>query len=301
MAIPGAPMTQIKNIDQRTDKDNDLDQWIKAAAESAGYEEGFGIPGCDLSQSNWWAAYLRQSTEEQRSNNRAVEYLRTCAQEAKKLGVVVPREYVLYDVVSGEHLERPGMIYLREELAPARRIAGIVFPTLDRLSREPSHIGVFEFEMDHWGIQCHYTDAPNGSDPMSQMVRQNLAYAAKFVKLVNRKNNRAGNVGRALKGIVPAFGPSYGYTYRSEYLEENGRRSVQNAWWEVDSLGPDGKPEYSSPAWVVQRVFAWLGADEKSLHWVARELNEMEIPTAKGGRWNPAKVQRLMRNLCYSG
>ena len=278
-----------------------MDQWIHAAAMSVGYEDGFGVRGCDLSQTHWWAASIRQSTEEQRSNNRLAEYLRTCAQEAKRLGVVIPREYVFYDVVTGEHLERPGMEYLRRELAPARLIAGIVFPALDRLSREPTHIGIFEFEMDYLGVRYHYADAPSGSDPMSQMVRQNLAHAAKFVKLANRKNNRAGNIGRVLKGMVPAHKPSYGYLYRAEYREESTRRIVMNAWWELDTLGPNGSPEYGSPAWVVESAFIWVADEERTLHWVARELNRMDIPTAGGRRWNPAKVHRLVGNPCYTG
>ena len=136
---------------------------------------------------------------------------------------------------------------------------------------------------------------------MVQMVRQNIAYAAKFVKLTNRKNNRAGNIGRALKGIAPAFRPSFGYVYRAEYREANGRRQVINAWWEIDEPGPDGKPEHGSPAWVVQQTFAWVGQREKTLHWVAKELNNLGIPTAQGRRWNPGKVHRLVRNRCYSG
>ena len=238
---------------------------------------------------------------EQRSNNRLPEYLRTCAQKAKRLGVIVPREYIIYDVVTGEHLERPGIVYMRRDLAPARRIAGILFPALDRLSRGPIHLGVFEFEIDHWGVKCHYADAPSGSDLMVQMVRHNIAYAAKFVKLTNRKNNRGGNVGRALKGIAPAFRASYGYIYRAEYTEESGRRSVVRAWWEIDSLSPDGKPNEGSPAWVVQQVFTWIGEEEKTLHWVARELNRLGVPTAFGRRWKPEKVRRIIRNGCYTG
>ena len=294
-------MTQDSSSLQLQHTEREMDRWIESATRSVGYEHGFGVRGCDLSQAEWWASYIRQSLEEQKSNSRLVEYLRTCAQEAKRLGVIVPREYIFYDAVTGEHLGRPGIIRVRKELAPARRIAGIIFPALDRLSREPTHIGIFEFEMDHLGVQCHYADVPSGSDLMVQMVRQNMAYAAKFVKLVNRKNNRAGNVGRALKGIAPAFRASYGYVYQAEYREANGRRSVTKAWWEVDTLGPDGKPEHPGPAWVVQRVFGWIGAEEKSLHWVAAELNRMEIPTAFGRRWNPGKVHRLVRNRCYTG
>ena len=65
--------------------DTEFDLQVDAAAKAADYEEGFGVRGCDLSQEGvFWAANLRQSTEEQRSNNRAGEYLRTCAVEAKK-------------------------------------------------------------------------------------------------------------------------------------------------------------------------------------------------------------------------
>ena len=64
--------------------------YITAAAREAGYEEGFGVRDCDLKQSGWWAVYTRQSLEEQAQNNRLPDYLRTCAHEARDLGVVVP-------------------------------------------------------------------------------------------------------------------------------------------------------------------------------------------------------------------
>jgi len=279
----------------------DMEEWITSAAEAAGYRDGFGVSGCDLTSSEWWAAYCRQSTEQQRSNNRVPEYLLTCAKEAKRLGVVIPREYILYDAVSGEHLERPGMEYLRKELVPGRKIAGVIFPALDRLSREPIHIGVFEFELDYCGISYHYADAPNGSDPMSQMMRQNLAHIAKFVKLVNRKNNRAGNVGRVLKGMVPALRASYGYSYHAEYTENSGRRSLIRSWWEIDQLDEGAQPVYASPAWVVQQVFRWIGEEERTLYWAAIRLNELEIRSAEGRRWSPGKLQHLIGKKCYTG
>ena len=80
-----------------------FDEYIAQAAKAAGYEKGFGITGCDLSLPVWWAAYCRQSLDEQGNNNRLPDYLRTCALEAKRLGAVVPREYVLFDLMTGEH------------------------------------------------------------------------------------------------------------------------------------------------------------------------------------------------------
>ena len=108
----------------------EIDRQIEAAAKSANYEEGFGVMGCDLNESEWWAAYARQSLEEQSQNNRLADYLRTCAQEAKELGVTVPREYVLYDAATGEHLARPAMILLRD-LKKSRKIRGVKYLFID--------------------------------------------------------------------------------------------------------------------------------------------------------------------------
>jgi len=82
-----------------------LDEYIGQAAKAAGYQNGFGITGCDLLLMVWWAAYCRQSLDQQSHNNRLPEYLLTLAKMARDQGVVVPREYVFYDHVSGEHLE----------------------------------------------------------------------------------------------------------------------------------------------------------------------------------------------------
>ena len=47
-----------------------LDRYIEEAAKAAGYEEGFGVMGCDLNLKTWWAAYSRQSSREQAENDR---------------------------------------------------------------------------------------------------------------------------------------------------------------------------------------------------------------------------------------
>jgi len=144
----------------------ELSDPMKVAAEAAEYKEGFGVEGCDLTLTHWWAAYQRQSEEEQCHNNRLPDYLRTCALEAKRLSVVVPLEYVLYDVVTGEHPERPDMIRLCR-LVAERRIAGVIFPAMDGLSHEPLHQQIFEIDAAHYGVQLRYADASNDNNPGS--------------------------------------------------------------------------------------------------------------------------------------
>jgi len=278
-----------------------LNSLVDKAAKEAGYSEGFGIKGCDLTHSPWWAAYTRQSSEEQANNNRLPEYLLTCAREAKKLGIVVPIEYILYDTVTGEHLERPGMVRLRKLLS-GRDIAGVIFPALDCLSREPLHQQIFEMEATHYTVQIHYADVPNGNDPNSQFTRTILAHAAKLVKLANRRNNRGGNIGRVVSGSVPAGKPSYGYTYRADYQGlEHGKRKLVRAWWEVNELDVDGTSKAGSEAWVVEQVFRWVGQEGRSTFWAANELNRLDIKPRYAEKWSPALIGFICKNRAYTG
>ncbi len=284
-----------------TGKDRTIDRYIIQASEAADYKQGFGLSGCDLSLGTFWAAYQRQSQEEQSNNNRLPDYLHTCALEAKRLNVVVPREYVLYDLVTGEHLERPAMIQLRKLMAE-RRIAGVIFPALDRLSREPLHHQIFEMEAAHYGVQLYYADAPSGNDPGSQFARTILAHAAKLVKLANRRNNRGGNIGRVIGGNVPAGKTSYGYKYEAQYEDlGHGRRKLVKADWVIDRKTPEGELEWGSEAWTVIQMFHWVGYEGRSLYWVAKKLNEMGIKPRYAGLWSPSLVSFAVKNHCYMG
>ncbi len=148
-----------------------LDHYILEASKAAGYEQGFGTTGCDLKLNIWWVAYNRQSTREQSENDRLGEYLLTCARLAKQNGVIVPREYVIYDADSSEDFNRPGITHLRGELITGRRIAGIIISFQGRLSADPLHQLTFEKECDYYGVRVVYGDAPGGSDWASQTTR----------------------------------------------------------------------------------------------------------------------------------
>ena len=212
-----------------------IDEYIAQAAKAAGYENGFGVTGCDLSLAVWWAAYCRQSLDQQAHNNRMPEYLLTLARMAKEHGVVVPREYVLYDHVTGEHLDRPGMQFLRHELIDKKRVLGIFFADLRCLSREPAPQQVFERECEIRGIRLMFGDAPSGMDVGSQFARSAITFSNKLTRLSTHGNARAGNIGRVLKGLVPSGKAAYGYRYRRDAeMGPNGKILVKKAWWEID-------------------------------------------------------------------
>ena len=280
-----------------------LDRYITEAAKAAGYEEGFGVLGCDLSLKQWTVAYNRQSSEEQAKNDRLGEYLLTCAKLAKQIGGIVPREYVIYDADSSEDFNRPGMIRLRTELITGRRIAKIVIPFQGRLSADPLHQLTFEKECTYYGIQVVYGDAPSGNDWASQTTRLIQAQANALRVKCNRDNALAGNVARVLAGKAPAHRAAHGYIYRTEKVFEarTGRAKVLRAWWEIDELGPDGQPVQRSPAWVVIQIFVWLGDEGRTAYWVASKLNELGIRPPCRTTWAPKTVIKIASHKCYTG
>ena len=280
-----------------------LDRYVMEAAKAAGYEEEFGIARCDLSLNHWWVAYNRQSTREQSENDRLGEYLLTCARLAKQNSGIVPKEYVIYDSESSEDLNRPGMTWLRKELIPGRRIAGIVIPFQGRLSADPLHQLAFERECAYYGVQVIYGDAPGGEDWGSQTTRLIQAQANALRVKCNRDNALAGNIARVMAGKAPAHRAAYGYAYRTEKIIEprTGRAKVLRAWWEMDELGPDGEPVWGSPAWVVIQIFNWLGDEGRTAYWAASKLNELGIRPPYRTSWAPKTIIKMAGRKCYTG
>ena len=193
-----------------------MDKYTAQATKAAGYEKGFGIQGCDLSKPIWWAAYCRQSLDQQTQNNRLPEYLFTMAKMAKEQGVVVPREYIFYDHETGEHLDRPEISFLRHELIHKQKVVGVIFADLRCLSREPAPQQVFERECEILGVRLLFGDAPSGMDIGSQFARSALTFSNKLTRLATNRNAPAGNVGRVLKGWVPSTKAIYRYSYRRD-------------------------------------------------------------------------------------
>jgi DNA invertase Pin-like site-specific DNA recombinase len=279
-----------------------MDEYIVQAAKAAGYEKGFGIQDCDLSKPIWWAAYCRQSLDQQAQNNRLPEYLFTMAKMAREQGVVIPREYVFYDHESGEHLDRSEISFLRHELIHKQKVVGVIFADLRCLSREPAPQQVFERECEILGIRLLFGDAPSGMDIGSQFARSALTFSNKLTRLATNRNARAGNVGRVLKGWVPSTKAAYGYSYRRDAeITQDGRVRIKRAWWEVDKLDSEGNPILHSPADTVTNIFIWIGNEGQTSYWVTNKLNQLGIKAPAGGTWSPSKVYSIVYNHCYTG
>jgi len=284
-------------------KEERLANYIKEAAGIADYKDGFGISGCDLSQNHWWAAYTRQSTREQSENDRLGEYLLSLAKLAKQMGVIVPREYIIYDARSSENLNRPGIDWLRRELIAGRRISGVIVPVQGRLSADPLHQLTLERECDYYGVQLVCGDSPTGNDWASQTARLIQAQANSLRVKSNRDNVLAGNIARVMTGKVPCHRAPYGYILVTDKVidHRNGRVRVNSASWQIDKVDADGNLIPYSPAWVVHQIFIWVGEQGRTCYWVASELNKMQIPPPQRETWMPRTVIKIVNRQSYTG
>ncbi|MFC1998836.1 tyrosine-type recombinase/integrase [Chloroflexota bacterium] len=280
----------------------ELKRLTQIAAKSVGYEDSFGIEGCDLNLNTWASAYIRQSLEEQAKNNRIPEYLRTCALLAKNEDVKVPMEYIIIDHESSSYLDRKFMKYLRKELIQKRKIKKVIIPAQGRLIADAGQQSIFETECNYYGVEYIFGDAPSGSDWASQTGRLIMAQANALRIKTNRDSARAGNIGRVLKGMVPAGRAPFGYKYcREAVISSSGRTQITDAWWEIDELDADGSSVYLSPAWAVSQIFHWVGNEDKTSWWVANKLKQLKVQTPNGGQWKPSRVANILHNRCYTG
>ncbi len=280
-----------------------FDKYTDEAARFAGYTEGFGVSGCDLSRNRYWVAYTRQSSREQAENDRLGEYYLTCAKLARQHSLVVPREYIIYDNDSSEDFNRPGMRYLRGKLIAGRRIEGVIIPAQGRLSMDPLHQLTFEKECQHYGVRIIYGDAPGGNDWGSRTTRLIQAQANALRVETNRKSALSGNISRIMVGKVPSQKPPYGYVYNSEKRIEphTGKTRVLSAWWEINEPDSDGNPVNKSRAWAVNQMFHWIGTEGRTQYWTTDKLNELGVPPVYGNRWLPKMVNEIVKRHSYTG
>ena len=96
----------------------------------------------------------------------------------------------------------------------------------------------------------------------SQFARSAITFSNKIARQRTHSNARAGNIGRILKGSVPACKAAYGYRYRRDAEITNGRIYIRKAWW---------------------------------------ELNDLRIKALAGGIWAPNRVCKVIHCRCYTG
>ncbi|HEV2122581.1 MAG TPA: recombinase family protein [Chloroflexota bacterium] len=228
------------------------------------------------------AIYPRVSTKGQEEDGTSLgTQEQQCREYALRQGYVVDESHVYREVHTGTELwERPQLTKLREAIR-ARAIDVVVVYAIDRLSRDPVHLGVILSEADHAGVEVFFVSEPLDDSPEGQLIRFVRGYAAKVEHEKIKERSIRGRRARVEAGkLLHGPRPRYGYT------------------WNADKTAYVPHPAHSA---LVQRMFA-DAAHGKTLRAIAAQLDAEGILTPSGGHfWQHATVRCILVDPLYAG
>jgi len=192
-------------------------------------------------------------------------------------------QFAYRDRHSGEELwERPELTRLREA-ARARSFGVLVCHSIDRLSRDPIHLGILLDELARIGIPVEFVTEALDDSPESALIRFIRGYSAKVENEKRRERQMRATHARVAHGYPIATGRApYGYAWADE------RKTAL-------IVNPLTVP-------IVVRIFTDY-ARGMTLRELAAALTAAGIPTATGKRaqWDAGVIRWILRTSLYWG
>lgn len=224
------------------------------------------------------AVYVRVSTQSQGEDGTSLETQRAaCEAHARERGYHVAG--VFSETFTGAELwERPRLSELRERVR-RKQLDVVVCYAIDRLARDPVHLGVVVSEAEYHGCRVEFVTEPLDKSPEAMLIQYVRGYAAQVEREKIRERTLRGKRAKLLEGKLPgANGDLYGY-------RRNG----------------DVRTIFEPEAIVVRDTFNWVTDEHLSIRGVTRRLNTREIPGPRGGVWGKTQVYRILTNHAYKG
>jgi site-specific DNA recombinase len=247
----------------------------------------------DMNGQRLAAIYARVSTSGQEKDGTSLDTQEArCREYATAKGYRVETGNVYRETFTGAELwDRPKLTQLRTALRQ-RRIGVIVAYAIDRLSRDPVHLGVIISEADHFGVQVEFVTEPLDASPEGELIRFVRGYAAKVEHEKIRERGLRGKHARLASGKLHRFGPEL-YGYRRD--NDKGVRVM-----------------YPPEAAIVRQIFAWYVEEHLGIRTIATRLNNEGIPSpsvnkraynglARQPRWGKGQVYWLLIHPAYKG
>jgi site-specific DNA recombinase len=225
------------------------------------------------------AVYVRVSTEDQARHGYSLQsQVDACRVRAESLGATEVRLFA-DEGVSGAILSRPGLSALRETVR-SRSVSLVVVWDPDRLSRNLSHQLLLTEEIEQAKVRLEFVNFEWKSTPEGQLFYALRGAIAQYEKEKIRERTGRGRLQKARQGKLPAAFRPYGYDYDS-----------------VTSLLVVQPEE----ARIVRTIFRWFASDGEGPGAIARRLNDLGVPSRKGGQWHREVVRQILANPVYTG
>lgn len=236
------------------------------------------------------AIYTRVSDPRQESDGTSLlTQEERCRAHAAAASYVVSEQHVYVEVHTGVELwERPQMTALRDAFK-RREFEVLVVYAIDRLARDPVHMGVILTEAEHYGVRIEFVTEVLDSSPEGQLIRYVRGYSAKVEHEKIRERSMRGRLAVVRAGRMWGGAPLYGYATDHDI----GKRVIVDT--EAD---------------VVRSIFAQY-LSGLSMRAIAQALNDQGVPAPTAGkrlyrddrvpRWEPTTVRQILRHEAYTG
>lgn len=227
--------------------------------------------------------YIRVSSRIQETDGASLgTQEQSCQRFAQEQGFDLLADQQYREIHTGTELwERPELTRLRAAMARGQ-FRHLICHSIDRLSRDPVHLGVILLDADRYGVQVHFVTERLDDSAEGQLIQYVRGYAAKIEHEKIRERTMRGRRARAESGrLMPGATALYGYHWRDE---------LKTAY--------DPDPICSR---IVQRIYGEY-LDGYSLRQIAARLTDDRIPTPRGNQgWDLTMVRRILRHRGYSG
>src|SRR5215207_3978398 len=147
------------------------------------------------------ALYVRVSTIGQEQEGSSLDTQEAaCRKHATAHGYTVDETHVYRETFSGVELwQRPRLTELRAAVRH-REVGVVIAYAIDRLARDPVHLGVIVSEAEHAGVPVEFVTEPLDGSPEGQLIRYVRGYAAKVEHLKIRERSMRGKRARVESG-----------------------------------------------------------------------------------------------------
>lgn len=237
--------------------------------------------GADAGADTQVLIYARVSSTVQGDNYSLPTQIEGCRAYAEQHGYSVTA--VITDQHTGALLQRPGIEHLLEQVRGGRVQAVLVYD-LDRFTRDPDHLAVLEYEIESAGARVEYVLGNYADTPEGKLSKAIKVSIAEYENRQRSERITRGRRGRAAAGYVLPAGKRAPYGYR--YVRTG------------DHTGCFAVEE--EEAETVRRLFQWVDGGA-TVHEAVSRLNAAATPAPRGGAWRPSTVQRILRNILYTG
>lgn len=174
-----------------------------------------------------------------------------------------------------QYRERKKLEAMRERYREGK-IQGVVIRTLDRLSRNQTHVAILMEEMEHCGVTLHCVKESIDDTAMGKFVRMVLAFVGEMEREKIMDRTMTARVSKAKQGkIVSGKNPRYGWKWHD---------SVEKDYLVIDK----------KPAAVIRWAAIHYARGVPCLTLV-KQLEAWKVPPPSGeGAWTPRTLRRLL-------